>query len=93
MTCLNLQVKNGILVQFADDTCLICCGEDHNSVSQMLGEDLCLLHSWVGDSRMSFNTKKSSVTWFTPRSQRSAETPPVTLDGSPLMSVVTQRGL
>ena len=44
------QVKHGILVQFADDTCLICCGEDHTSVSQMLCEDLCLLHSWVVDS-------------------------------------------
>ena len=31
-----LLVKHGILVQFADDTCKICCGEDHSSVSQML---------------------------------------------------------
>jgi len=35
-----LQVKNEILVQFADDTCLICYGDDCSSVSQMLCEDL-----------------------------------------------------
>ena len=47
---MHLQVKHGVLFQFADDTCLICCGEDHSSVSPMLCENLCLLHSWVGDS-------------------------------------------
>ena len=31
-----LQVKHGVLFQFADDTWLICCGEDHSSVSPML---------------------------------------------------------
>ena len=35
-----LQVKNGVLVQSVDDICLICCGDDHSSVSQMLCEDL-----------------------------------------------------
>jgi len=53
-----LQVRNGILVQFADDTSLICYGDDHSSVSQMLCEDLCSLHLWVRDSRMSFNVNK-----------------------------------
>ena len=42
---------------------------------------------------MSFNTKKSNVMWFIPWSQRSAETPPVILDGSPLMSIATQKYL
>ena len=31
-----LQVKNGVLVQFSDDTCLICCGDDHSSVVTLL---------------------------------------------------------
>ena len=44
-------------------------------------------------SWMSFNAKKSSVMWFPPRSQWSSETPPVILDGSPLMSNATQKYL
>jgi len=59
-----LQVENGFLVQFADDTCLICYENDHSSVSQMLCEDLCSLHLWVRDSRMSFNVNKSSGSMF-----------------------------
>ena len=31
-----LQVKNGVLVQFADDTCIICSGKIHEEVSEML---------------------------------------------------------
>ena len=30
-----LQVKHGILVQFADDTCLICGGEDHKRLCKI----------------------------------------------------------
>jgi len=59
-----LQVKHGILVQFADDTCLMCYGDDHSSVSQKLYEDLCSLHLWVQDSQMGFNIGKSNVMWF-----------------------------
>jgi len=59
---MSLQVKNGILVQFADDTCLICYENDHSSVSQMLCEDLRSLHlqlyvcmpsSWQGRAALS----------------------------------------
>ena len=53
----------------------LVCG--HSSVSQMFCEDLCLLHSWVRDSRMSL---KSNVMWFNARSRRSIEAPPVLLD-------------
>jgi len=56
-----LQVKYKVLVQFADDTWLICCGEYRTSVSQMICKDLCLLYSWVRDSRVNFNTKKNQI--------------------------------
>ena len=72
----------------AGDTCLICCGDDQSSVSQILGEDLCQLHLWVEESHMSFNVQKSNVMWFNIRSQRSFEAP-VLLDGSPLTKVDT----
>ena len=27
-------------MQYADDTCLICCGDTHHDVNRMLSEDL-----------------------------------------------------
>lgn len=44
-----LQVKHGLLVEFADDTCLICCEGDRSSVIQVLCEDLWLLHLLAKD--------------------------------------------
>ena len=93
MNNMSLQVKHGILVQFADDTCLICCGDNRSSVSQMLCEDLCQLHSWVEESRMSFNVQESNVMWFNIHSQQSFEAPPVLLDSSPLTKVDTHKYL
>ena len=40
-----LQVKNDVLVQFADDTCIICSGKTHEEVSELLCNDLCSLSS------------------------------------------------
>ena len=37
---MRLQVQHGSLLQFADDTCLICCGNTDHDVAQMLSEDL-----------------------------------------------------
>ena len=37
------QVQHGPLLQFVDDTCLICCGSSSESVSKLLSKDLSLL--------------------------------------------------
>ena len=42
-----LQVKHSCLLQFADDTCLICRGQSPTAVGKMLNVDLCLLSNWV----------------------------------------------
>ena len=34
-----LQIQNGLLLQFADDTCLICYGDDHKQVKDFLSSD------------------------------------------------------
>ena len=54
-------IKNGDLVQFADDTCIICSGRTHKEVSEMLCNDLCSLSSWIRNSHMEVNVKKSNV--------------------------------
>ena len=61
-----LQVRHSCLLQFADDTCLICRGQSPTAVSKMLNADLCLLSYWVRNSKMQFNIEKSSVMWFSP---------------------------
>ena len=35
-----LQVQHGSLLQYADDTCLICCGDSHHSAARMISKDL-----------------------------------------------------
>jgi len=55
------QVSHGCLLQFADDTCLICSGDSADAVAQMLQEDLRVLSQWIMTSKMKLNLKKSSV--------------------------------
>ena len=37
------QVQHGVLLQFANDTCLTCCGKSYEETSVLLTEDLTLL--------------------------------------------------
>ena len=80
-----VQVKQGPLLQFADDICLVCCGD---RVSKMLSDDLSSLSSWIAASRMQVNVRKSSVMWFRIRQYKArVSSPPVYLDGSSLSCV------
>ena len=88
-----LQVKDGDLVQFADDTCIICSGKTHKEVSEMLCSDLCSLSSWIRGSHMEINVKKSSIMWFNVRSIKGFKSPPISLNGSPLSQVSTHKYL
>ena len=76
------QVKHGVLLQFADDTCLICCGESHTKTSVLLTEDLTSLSHWIVASRMQVNVDKSSIMWFhCKRSKNIASFPRVAILG------------
>ena len=37
----------GSLLQFAGDTCLICCGNSNEDISRLLTEDLTSLSQWI----------------------------------------------
>ena len=54
-------VEHGKLLQFADDTTLICSGPDVDTVREQLSHDLSLLSSWISFSKMRLNIGKSSV--------------------------------
>jgi len=61
-------VKYGKLLQFADNTMLICSGSDFDSVKMQFTHDLPLVFNWISTSRLQLNIEKSSVMWFTPKS-------------------------
>ena len=86
-----LAVKQSCLLQFANDTCLICQGESPAIVGRHLNADLCLLSTWIHNSKMQFNLKKSSVMWFSARSQNTGAQPQILIDNVPLSSVIKQK--
>jgi len=73
-----VQVNHGLLLQFADDTCLICRGDTNECVSKMLSDDL---SSWISASWMQVNVRKSSVMWFRIRQSKARVSPPTCVSG------------
>ena len=49
---MTLQIQNGSLLQFADDTCLICYGDDNTQVKDFLSSDLDSLARWISIGKM-----------------------------------------
>lgn len=62
-------VQHGSLLQFVDDTCLICCGSTVESVSQLLNDDISS-SEWITASRMQVNVSKSNIMWFRMKQQK-----------------------
>ena len=87
-----LQTQNGSLLQFADDTCLLCYGDDHTQVRDFLSSDLdSLATRWIAASKMQVNVKKSHMIWFSVKSFNSPTTvPPILLESTPLVNVSKQ---
>ena len=89
-----LQVRHGMLLQFTDDTCLICCGDSFEHVQSMLCDDLTQLSRWITSSKMKFNMTKSSVMWFGVCGREcAADVPAVSLDGVSLKAVTQKKYL
>ena len=40
---------------YSDSTCLICCGNTHLDMDEMLSEDLQSLFEWIANSKMLIN--------------------------------------
>ena len=58
------QVTSGLLLQYADDTTLICCGPSKEDVASMMNHQLELIGQWTKANNMKLNHRKSSVMWF-----------------------------
>ena len=85
--------SHGKLLQYADDTVLICTGPSLEIVRECLSQDLSHLLSWIKQSKMRFNTKKSSVMWFQPRALSNTLPPEVKIDDVPFSTVASQKYL
>ena len=86
------QVRHGCLLQFADDTCLICAGNSPGVVARLLQDDLSVLSNWVVLSKMKLNFNKSNVMWFNVK-RLATSPPPILLNSVPLSSVQKQKYL
>ena len=88
------QVHNGKLLQYADDTALICTGGDYCEVHNHVTTDLQHISNWITSSKMQLNIAKSSVMWFKPKSSNhNIHIPPVYINNTPLQRVTTQKYL
>ena len=84
-------VKHSRLLQFADDTVVICSGTSYDVVKDHLNSDMERLHAWIIGSRMRLNVQKSSVMWFSSKQASDVTCYPIFIDGSSLHHVKTQK--
>ena len=59
--------------------CLICYGDDHTQVQDILSSDLDSLARWIATSKMQVNVEKSCVLWFSVKSFNCPTTVPLIL--------------
>ena len=77
MNNLPLQITDGLLVQYADDTTLVCSGSTPSAAAAaaVLNLQLKLVHNLIQNSKMHLNYSKSSVMWFKTKSKKFLEYP------------------
>ena len=82
-----LQISNGRLLQFADDTALICSGSSFGEVALCMNDQLVHLCGWITQSKMQLNCNKSSVMWFSMKPICTAALPTVSVNNTVLKIV------
>ena len=60
----QILVTDGMLLQYADDTTVICGGVNTAAVQTIMCSQLSIIQQWVLESKMKINFRKSSVMWF-----------------------------
>ena len=94
MNSLPSQLTDGLLLQYADDTTVICSGVDPSAVRTIMCSQLSLIQHWVLQSKMRINFKKSSVMWFRASSCSAGILyPPISIDGVELTVTTKQKYL
>ena len=58
------QVTDGVLLQYTDDTTLVCSGTSSLAAAKVMNQQLQLVYDWIVSSQMQLNFRKSKVMWF-----------------------------
>ena len=58
------QVTGGLLLQYADNTTIICSAPTKDDVASLMNSQLKLIDQWTSANKMTVNYSKSSVMWF-----------------------------
>ena len=93
MNALPLQITNGLLAQYADDTTLICSGSSVSDTAAVMTSQLQLVNKWIVDSKMKLNIQKSSVMWFRVSSRKKVVHPDIFVNDVVLRQVDKQKYL
>ena len=64
MNTLPSRIGDALLLQYADDTTLVCSGPDPAVTASVMNQQLTLIHNWLVEHRMRLNVQKSCVMWF-----------------------------
>ena len=91
------QGSAGTLLQYADDTTMICSGASSDSTAIIMNYQLQFVHFWITDIKMKLNGYKSCVImWFEPhhcRNSRLVEQPDIVFNNVTLLVTVKQKYL
>ena len=84
-------ITSELLLQYTDDTTLICSAPTVEDVVSKMHCQLTLISQWTLASKMRLNLSKSSVMWFSPSNcGKAAAFPDIVVDDTPLAAVNTQ---
>ena len=78
---LPLQISQGLLLQYADDTALIWNGPAPVKTGTVMNSQLVLIQQWIVTSKMRLNHSNSTVMWFKISShKKSGKFPDIVID-------------
>ena len=64
MNTLPSKIGDALLLQYADDTTLVCSGADPATTAGVMNQQLASIYDWLVEHRMRLNVHKSHVMWF-----------------------------
>ena len=88
MNSLPPQISQGLQLQYADDTALICTGPTSTEAGTVMNSQLMAIQKWIVASKMRLNYSKSTVMWFrVPYHKQPSEFPDIVVDDTTLQVV------
>ena len=64
VTTLPSRIGDALLLQYADDTTLVCSGPDPTPTASVMNQQFALIYDWLVEHRMGLNVQKLRVMWF-----------------------------